>query len=257
MIKKILNNKIFNFIISVLEFMLFSGLILYVAFIIVQRLSVKSNVGGYSLYAVATGSMVPIYKTDDIIIVKDVEPKILKVGDDIVYKGNRGGFEGKIVVHRIIKIEKNADNTYRIFTKGVNNEDADPSIDETQVVGKVLGKMQIVSIINKVIRNQFGFFFLIFCPFVLVIAVEIIETTIEKKYLKEDDDVQITENASKKQSKKDDVEVLNEEATNNDEEELEELENIDNTEDKKDTTEELEEVENIEDKKDTEEIEEL
>lgn len=183
MIKKILKNKVFNFIVSVIEFVLFTGLILYLAFILMQRFSSKSNVNGYSLYAVATGSMVPIYKTDDIILVKNVEAKNLNVGDDIVYRGNRGGFEGKIVVHRIIKIEKNSDGTYRIFTKGVNNEDADPSIDETQVVGRVLRKIYTISIINKVVRNQYGFFFLIFCPFVLVIAVEIIETTIEKKYI--------------------------------------------------------------------------
>ncbi len=196
MIKKILKNKIFNFIISALEFVLFTGLILYLTFILMQRFSSKSNVNGYSLYAVATGSMVPIYKTDDVILVKNVEAKNLSVGDDIVYKGNRGGFEGKIVVHRIIKIEKNSDGSYRIFTKGVNNEDADPSIDETQVVGRVLRKIYTISIINKVVRNQYGFFFLIFCPFVLVIAVEIIETTIEKKY------IEIEENTEQKDDQK-------------------------------------------------------
>ena len=170
----IFNNKIFKIVYGTLKKIFFTILILYVVFICVQRLSVNNTVFGFRLFTVATGSMKGVYNVNDVIAVKDFDNKKLKVGDDIAFIGNRGGLENKLVTHRIIKIEEESNG--RIFTtKGVKNSVEDPSITESQILGKVVGVVPVVTQINHVVKSQLGFFCLIFCPLVLVIVLEILQ----------------------------------------------------------------------------------
>lgn len=176
----IFNNKIFKIVYGTLKKIFFTILILYVVFICVQRLSVNNTVFGFRLFTVATGSMKGVYNVNDVIAVKDFDNKKLKVGDDIAFIGNRGGLENKLVTHRIIKIEEESNG--RIFTtKGVKNSVEDPSITESQILGKVVGVVPVVTQINHVIKSQLGFFCLIFCPLVLVIVLEILQTITDIK----------------------------------------------------------------------------
>ena len=176
----IFNNKIFKIVYGTLKKIFFTILILYVVFICVQRLSVNNTVFGFRLFTVATGSMKGVYNVNDVIAVKDFDNKKLKVGDDIAFVGNRGGLENKLVTHRIIKIEEESNG--RIFTtKGVKNSVEDPSITESQILGKVVGVVPVVTQINHVVKSQLGFFCLIFCPLVLVIVLEILQTITDIK----------------------------------------------------------------------------
>ena len=176
----IFNNKIFKIVYGTLKTIFFIILILYVVFICVQRLSGNNTVFGFRLFTVATGSMKGVYNVNDVIAVKDFDNKKLKVGDDIAFIGNRGGLENKLVTHRIIKIEEESNG--RIFTtKGVKNSVEDPSITESQILGKVVGVVPVVTQINHVLKSQLGFFCLIFWPLVLVIVLEILQTITDIK----------------------------------------------------------------------------
>ena len=176
----IFNNKIFKIVYGTLKTIFFTILILYVVFICVQRLSGNNSVFGFRLFTVATGSMKGVYNVNDVIAVKDFDNKKLKVGDDIAFVGNRGGLENKLVTHRIIKIEE--ESNVRIFTtKGVKNSVEDPSITESQILGKVVGVVPVVTQINHVVKSQLGFFCLIFWPLVLVIVLEILQTITDIK----------------------------------------------------------------------------
>lgn len=176
----IFNNKIFKIVYGTLKTIFFTILILYVVFICVQRLSGNNSVFGFRFFTVATGSMKGVYNVNDVIAVKDFDNKKLKVGDDIAFIGNRGGLENKLVTHRIIKIEEESNG--RIFTtNGVKNSVEDPSITESQILGKVVGVVPVVTQINHVVKSQLGFFCLIFCPLVLVIVLEILQTITDIK----------------------------------------------------------------------------
>ncbi len=176
----IFSNKIFKIVYGTLKTIFFTILILYVVFICVQRLSGNNSVFGFRLFTVATGSMKGVYNVNDVIAVKDFDNKKLKVGDDIAFIGNRGGLENNLVTHRIIKIEEESNG--RIFTtKGVKNSVEDPSITESQILGKVVGVVPVVTQINHVVKSQLGFFCLIFCPLVLVIVLEILQTITDIK----------------------------------------------------------------------------
>ena len=185
MLRKILDSKYFQIPYKIIKTIIFLVLICYLAFIIIQRVSGNQSVFGYRLFSVATGSMVPDYNIDDVLAIKDVNPDELKVGDDITYLGNKQDVNGRIVTHRIISIEeKNGKKEY--VTKGINNSVEDPTIEANQIYGKVIGKVPIITEINHIVKNQYGFFFLIFLPLVIVVFLEIADTITEMKRDKKD-----------------------------------------------------------------------
>lgn len=194
MLRKILDSKYFQIPFKIVKFIIFLILIVYLAFIVIQRISGNQSIFGYRIFAVATGSMVPDYNVNDVLAIKEVDHDELQVGDDITYLGERQDVNGKIVTHRIIDI-KTIDGKKTYITKGINNITEDPSIEDDQIYGKVMGKIPIVTEINHIIKNQYGFFFLIFIPLVTVIFLEIADTVTEIKHEKKD----VEENGDKEE----------------------------------------------------------
>ena len=136
-------------------------LIILIIFAVVQKTSDnRKSIGGIKIFTVITGSMIPVYDIGDILIVKEVLPKEIKVEDDIVYQGEKGSFKGKTITHRVISIKKKDDGNYGIITKGVANFSQDPEINQTQVLGKVIFKVPIMSFILKIITNIYVWMFI-------------------------------------------------------------------------------------------------
>lgn len=207
--QKLLENKAFKIIYGIIRTFIVSFLVIYLLFVIIQRVTNNSSIFGYRMFTVATGSMEPVYNVNDVILVKDTDPSTLKVGDDIAYLGNRDVVKGLVVTHRIIRIETLDDNKVHYTLKGVNNKYEDPSITEDQILGKVLGKVYVVNFINHVVKNIYGFFFLVFCPLVLVIFLEIADTIIEAKV--EKNELRLIEKEDKKKKTKGVEEISEEE----------------------------------------------
>ena len=207
--QKLLENKAFKIIYGIIKTFIVSFLVIYLLFVIIQRVTNNSSIFGYRMFTVATGSMEPVYNVNDVILVKDTDPSTLKVGDDIAYLGNRDAVKGLVVTHRIIRIETLDDNKVHYTLKGVNNKYEDPSITEDQILVKVLGKVYVVNFINHVVKNIYGFFFLVFCPLVLVIFLEIADTIIEAKV--EKNELRLIEKEDKKKKTKGVEEISEEE----------------------------------------------
>lgn len=198
--KKLLENKTFQIIYTIIKIFVVAMLSIYLLFVIVQRFTNNSSILGYRVFTIATGSMEPVYNINDVILVKDTDPSTLKKGDDIAYLGNRDAVKGLIVTHRIIRIETFSDGKVHYTLKGVNNKYEDPSITEDQILGKVVGRLPVVNFINHVVKNIYGFFFLVFCPLVLVIFLEIADTIIDMKL--EKNEIRLIEKEDKKSKKK-------------------------------------------------------
>lgn len=198
--KKLLENKTFQIIYTIIKIFVVAMLSIYLLFVIVQRFTNNSSILGYRVFTIATGSMEPVYNINDVILVKDTDPSTLKKGDDIAYLGNRDAVKGLIVTHRIIRIETFNDGKVHYTLKGVNNKYEDPSITADQILGKVVGKLPVVNFINHVVKNIYGFFFLVFCPLVLVIFLEIADTIIDMKL--EKNEIRLIEKEDKKSTKK-------------------------------------------------------
>ena len=159
-------------------------LALVLAVIVVQRVSKnKATIGGYGIYTIVSESMVPEYNIWDMLFAKKVAPEEIKIGDDVVYQGKEGDFVDKIVTHRVIKKTRHG-NSYTFVTKGIANPVEDPEISADQIYGKVVLKSVVLTTISKVINTTYGFYFIIFVPFVVIVTLEIIDTVNERKRLK-------------------------------------------------------------------------
>ena len=178
--------KLIYWLIRFLVWILVIGLL---AIILTQRVSNNTKaVAGFRIFTVVTESMVPVYNVGDAILVEQTDIEKLRVGDDITYIGKEDSFKDKIVTHRIINIEKSENpekGKYIIQTQGVANDEPDPKINETQIYGKVLYKIKIISKLNNVIGNLYSMYFIIIVPMALMIFFEFIMQR------KEDDEEEI------------------------------------------------------------------
>jgi len=90
-------------------------------------------VSGGRVYGVQTGSMSPLIVPGDAVIVRPVTPGSLRVGDIIAY---RSAAEPAVVIsHRLLAVNR---QTATLTTKGDHNHQADASISEGQVMGRVV-----------------------------------------------------------------------------------------------------------------------
>ena len=173
--------KILKSIVSLIKFAITVLVVGIVAIILVQRFSNNNmSVAGFRIFTVVTESMVPKYVVGDVLLVKQTDPKEIKVEDDVTYMGKVGSFADKIVTHQVIGIENAENGSLNFRTKGIANPDEDPIVNETQIYGVVLTKLQLITKLNGIINNMYGMYFLIIIPLAVIMFSEF-------KSLKEDD----------------------------------------------------------------------
>lgn len=157
--------KVIKSILSVIKYLVLLVFFVYIAIVVVQNVTNnKASIGGYHVFTIVSESMVPKYQIGDILIVKSVDPSTLKVKDDITYQGTEGDFEGKVVTHKLIEITKDEKGNPVYITEGIANVMPDPEITGDQIVGKVVYKTKVLSLVNKLLSNKFVFFLVIFVP---------------------------------------------------------------------------------------------
>lgn len=184
MIEKIKNNKVLKIIMMIVKAIISFFIIVVISIIFIQRVSNnKLTLGGYSLYTIITESMIPKYEVYDMVIAKRISYTDIKVGDDVVYMGQKGDFADKIVTHQVINIEKKGNEVF-FHTKGIANDVEDPVITSSQILGKVAMKSKILSLVSKIVNNPYGFYFVIFVPFGILLVMEVIDIVNERKEYK-------------------------------------------------------------------------
>lgn len=119
-----------------------------------------SNIFGYTVFQVSTGSMSGTIEVEDIIIVKILDnEEELKENDIIVFKQDKN-----IITHRLIEIKEN-----ELITKGDANNAQDKPIQKNQVIGKVIKIIPNVAIWKKVVLSK-----QVYIPIIITITLIII-----------------------------------------------------------------------------------
>ena len=218
MSKKIGDNKALKIIGNILYYMLVVLVLLILLVVLLQRVTHNNaSIGGIRIFNIVTESMVPEYKVGDILISKSIDPSKIEIGDDVVYMGEVGSFQGKIITHRVIDIEKDGDN-YKFHTKGIANEYEDPAVvTADQIYGTIIYKTHILSFISKIINNLYGFYFLIFIPLAVLIIVKIVK--IHREKYEEDDDDEYEEDSEKEHNSEENVKDTDDNSENKGKEE--------------------------------------
>lgn len=158
-------------------------LFILLAIIIFQRVTKnKLALGNFYVFEIISGSMEPVYKAGDVIIVKKCNYESINLGDDVTYLGKEGNLNGLIVTHRVIE-KFEYEGKRRLKTKGINNEVEDPIISEDQVYGRVVYRTIILSFLGKLMTNKVTYFML-FASASLIFSYEFISYF----FLDDDDD---------------------------------------------------------------------
>ena len=152
-------------------------LIVFLAIVIVTQRFTNNQTAflGIRIFNVATGSMEPEYAVGDILISKEKDPSLIKVGDNIVYLGAQGGYDGKIITHNVIEIEQNEKGEYLFHTKGRANTIEDPIVHEDQLYGTIVHNNKVLAFICRVLLNRYGLYFFVIIPVILYAFVEFIK----------------------------------------------------------------------------------
>lgn len=130
---------------------------------------------GYKPFIVLSGSMEPTIITGDMAIIKECDPKQLKVGDVIAFKSGNA-----IVTHRIIEVTvEDGENVF--ITKGDNNniEDKFP-VQQNQVEGIFVRRIPKLGNIAMFLQTTIGTILCISIPFAIFMIQDIIERKKEK-----------------------------------------------------------------------------
>lgn len=212
---------IISLILKLIETILTILVVAICVLIITQRLT-NNEYGllGYRLFKIETGSMIPKYNINEVILVKEIDTDSIEIEDDVVYRGNVGELNGRIITHKVVDIKEENDKKF-FYTKGIANTTMDPKVSESQILGVVVTKLFFLSKITGFLSNIYTLYFFIILPasvyivFVLIHSGEKRERKIqakirEKQEIKEKEEkenIKKTERTTtmtkKKKSKKD------------------------------------------------------
>jgi signal peptidase len=118
-------------------------------------LVIWASFGSNPFYVVSSGSMEPVLQINDVLIVRDGGSwGELRVGDIIVFNRPDGG--DRVIVHRIVDIDEDADGDITIRTKGDANPSSIPGTDypitEDDYIGKVIYVVPGIGVVTSIIR---------------------------------------------------------------------------------------------------------
>lgn len=156
--------KILKIVFKILYQILIILCVLLIIIVVLQKVSDSHRtILGYRIFRVITGSMEPEYDIGTVVICKEVDVNDIKVGNDIVYLGKYGEYNGKIIMHEVIDIDKdeNGNNT-NFHAKGLHSQSVeDPQIKPDQIFGVVKFKSGILTILYNLATSIYSSFVIV------------------------------------------------------------------------------------------------
>jgi signal peptidase I len=125
---------------------------------------------GWQAMTVPTGSMRPGIAPGSVVVIHEVSPSTLRVGDVVTYTSPLT--MRSTITHRIIKLEKLGGKTPAIITKGDANPSADPPAVEGLVKGKVVTHIPYLGSLLMWAKTWPGLLALIYLPAIIILVGE-------------------------------------------------------------------------------------
>ena len=128
-------------------------------YVFAARITGKTpKIFGYGILRVQSGSMEPHLQVGDVILIKETDAAKLQKGDVITYNGTQDDLAGKLVTHQIVSEPYQESGRYYFTTQGTaQGAPPDPEIDDTQIVGKVLCVIPLLSSLMDFFSHWYGY----------------------------------------------------------------------------------------------------
>lgn len=226
--KNIVVKKVIKIVLKILYQILVIICLIVAAVIILQKVTASNkSIAGYRIFRVITGSMEPEYDIGQVVISKEVDPNSIKVGDDIVYLGTYGEYSGKIIMHSVVGIDKDANGNLNFHARGLHSSSVeDPQIKDSQIYGVVKFKSKILTVLYKLATNIYSLFVIVL---VLALNVFIAFRKSGEEDVKQLDEVANTEYEEDQEEFEDDDDEDYDDETEDTENELDDEDDDDNT----------------------------
>ena len=143
---------------------------------------------GYRILHVISGSMEPMIESGSYIIIKEVSPSSLQVGDVITFVSEEPAIYGMYNTHRIYDICKDTYTGETLYiTKGDAYEETDAyPVTEEQIVGKLVKIVPFGKTIGKLLThlsNNYVYFGIVILPLMICLIsyiVQLVKALFEK-----------------------------------------------------------------------------
>lgn len=133
---------------------------------------------GWKPFITLSGSMETAISTGDLILVKEVDPSTLKVGDIIAYREDKE----TVITHRIIELYEDEGQT-KFVTKGDNNNTEDRNLVEfSQVEGKFQKRIPKLGNIAVFLQTPTGILIALSIPLLIYVFYRVFTRRTDKKY---------------------------------------------------------------------------
>ncbi len=161
--KSSIAKKIIKILLKVLYQIFMALCALLIVIIVFQKITDSNrSVAGYRIFRVVTGSMEPEYDIGEVVISKETAPEDIEVGNDIVYLGKFGEYNGKIIMHKVTAIDVDESGERTFHAKGLYNASIeDPQIKENQIYGIVKFKSGILTVLYKLATSIYSAFIIV------------------------------------------------------------------------------------------------
>lgn len=156
--------KIIKIVFKILYQILIILCVLLIVIVVMQKVSNSNRtILGYRLFRVITGSMEPEYDIGTVVICKETDMNDIKVGEDMVYLGKTGEYNGKIIMHQVIQIDKDENgNNVNFHAKGLHSQSAeDPQIKPDQIFGVVKFKSKTLTVLYNLATSIYSSFIIV------------------------------------------------------------------------------------------------
>ena len=174
-IKWLLNYMASTIMYAIIVILVLVGIVLLSYFIDFTIKGRKLETPLYGAYVIVSGSMEPLIKVQDAVIIKRADEDSIKVNDVITYRSTDPSFYGILITHRVINIE-DVNNEKVFITKGDHNETIDRTpVKFNQIQGKVVMRVPKIGYLKFFLIEYYGWIIAILLPSVAIISYDIVK----------------------------------------------------------------------------------
>lgn len=195
--------KIIYGIVNFISVVIIAAAVVVLIMVLLTKPGKPPSIGGFTLLRITTGSMVPTYDVDTMILVQETDPSQIREGDVISFYSSDPMLDGAVNTHRVVRIEKDG-GQYVYTTKGDGNNVEDPyDVKSEYLVGKVIWSSVILGKISRLVSNPLIFIPVILVPLAVILLSNFFQTiSLACKIAKEEEEAAIREAVEQFRKKK-------------------------------------------------------
>ena len=174
-IKWLINYMVSIVMYAIIVILILIGCILLAYFIDFKIRDSRIESPLYSAYVIISGSMEPIIKIKDAVVIRRCEESDIKIGDVVTYRSLEDAYYGILITHRVVNIEYR-DGQKVFITKGDANETIDRSpVTFNQIRGKVAMRIPKIGYLKYFLTDYYGWITLVVVPSLGIVIYDIMK----------------------------------------------------------------------------------